>query len=511
MQSSRKHVAETFVMVLLAASCFVSRITACETDCNTQHCEAFDLPGEAVEHCGDCDSQNSFCNPEADDYNNLRLWCTHFDCSGNESRCGHELCISPTLLSASQETCESYGLDNASSADECQTLADLYNETYSGEAGGDVLGCVRLRSPNDAVGGWQYSSTENGGMCSGSVQTSGYECLCKNKTYSNVDESMEGDGDMTSKGAGDCSSSFSATFHWGFQSETSCNIHQDTEYESVDACCDNSTLNHGAESTDHGAYDSLFTCLRSGNSVTILKDGNGDDYPDLYGGLMADSNNTCNDPTSCFYSPFHAIYSVWECPMTKTTAMPTTPTMTTAPPTTAAPVTTAPTTVAPATTTVVPTTTTAVPKTTVTTPTPDTGCGDIQQSRVDECVAHYACEVVDKGGDPPTELECDDCSTLPDVLACVPPCFCDRHIQELKSVFASCPTVKDTEYACNINYTSHVFQNIRRSGPSASPGPSSGGDDFAFDMSLFLANGRRPAVALFAVGAGMVAAILTLA
>ncbi len=184
MQSQRKRVAGTFLMVSLVASCLVdSAVAECLPSC-AEKCAAFDLPEEAVSDCGGCDD-TVYCHPGAYDYNDLEAWCTYVDCSSYESRCGHELCIKPTLLSGSQQTCDSYGLDTASSEDECETLADLYNnETYAGISNGNMTGCFRLREANSSAGAWYFSNTgSNETTCSGSNQGSGYECLCKSLTY----------------------------------------------------------------------------------------------------------------------------------------------------------------------------------------------------------------------------------------------------------------------------------------------------------------------------------------
>ena len=196
MQSLRKRVMGTFLMVSLAASCYlmvrlwrpeISRRTLSDTCLSScaDKCAAFDLPEEAVSDCGGCNNTH-YCHPGAYGYNDLEAWCTYNDCSSNESRCGHELCIKPTLLSGSQQTCDSYGLDTASSEDECETLADLYNnETYAGISNGNMTGCFRLREANSSAGAWYFSNTgSNETTCSGrSNQGSGYECLCKSLTY----------------------------------------------------------------------------------------------------------------------------------------------------------------------------------------------------------------------------------------------------------------------------------------------------------------------------------------
>jgi hypothetical protein len=76
------------------------------------------------------------------------------------------------------------GLTAVSTAGECAKLAIANGDSFDGNAGGDMQGCMRYRDGSPA-GSWRFSA--NGvatTRCAGSVSSTGYECLCGGGTPS---------------------------------------------------------------------------------------------------------------------------------------------------------------------------------------------------------------------------------------------------------------------------------------------------------------------------------------
>ena len=84
------------------------------------------------------------------------------------------------VLSDTSATCETAGYSSATTADQCQALAEGNGEDFSGNVGSDMPGCMRYQDGSGAAVGWSFSSSGqgSGAECAGSPNTNGYECLC---------------------------------------------------------------------------------------------------------------------------------------------------------------------------------------------------------------------------------------------------------------------------------------------------------------------------------------------